>query len=145
MSHRERQGILEPVPHALARVLRRAVLEHGRSEERRSYPPTLRVGFPGGAQRCLEVGAPSAFDHTLRTEVAQAIARDFLVAGRVPLLWLTRPFHAGDEHDRPWSAAVHAAGSELGVALDLVVVTKQSWRDPRTTTGRTWQRPIRVR
>ncbi|MEQ6901436.1 hypothetical protein [Nocardioides sp. YIM 152588] len=141
-----RAGIQEPVPHALGRVLRRAVLEHGRGEGRRTYPPTLNAGFPGGARRTLEVPPSAGLDHCLRIEVVQAMVRDHLAGGRVPLLWLTRPRLPDDAEgvdDQAWASAVRAAGAELGVDLVLVVVTKQSWRDPRTGVGRGWQRPIR--
>ena len=135
-------GITEPVPRPLARALRRAVIQHARDERRRRYPPVLHAGSPGGATRTF-VADPAELDHALRTDVVQALLR----ARDVPadaLLWLTRP-ETGDpadvhEADVDWTAAVQAAGAELGRPLTLVVVTRRSWRDPRTGVGRRWAR-----
>lgn len=137
-----RNGIEEPVVPALGRVLRRAVVEHARAEERRIFRPVLHVGFPGGEQRTLEIAVDWPLDQTLRVEMIEAITRRHLDQGRVPLLWLTRAEEedATTGEDLAWSAAVHAAGAELAVTLDLVVVTRRSWRDPRTGVGRAWQR-----
>jgi hypothetical protein len=134
-----RTGIEEPVPPALQRVLRRAVLEHVQRTRRRSRPPALNAGFPGGPHRRLELDPRWELDQTLRIDMVEAITRDDLAAGRVPLVWLTRPDLA-DGLDQAWAAAVRAAGAELGVRLDLVVVTRHSWHDPHTGVGRRWQR-----
>lgn len=134
-------SIEEPLTPALRRVLRRAVVDHAASMTRRTCPSVLHVGIPGGTQRTLELDPAWELDATLRVDMIEAITRRPLAEGRVPLVWLTR---AGRGHptsdDQLWAAAVRAAGAELKVALDLVVVTRHSWCDPRTGVGRTWQR-----
>lgn len=133
-------GIQEPVPYLLQRVLRGAVIAHARSERRRSHPVVLHVGIPSGPTRELELRPEERLDHALRVEIVQAMARPCLAEGRVPLSWLTRPAVGPDEGDLAWAAAVGAAGAELGVRLDLVVITRRSWRDPRSGVGRSWTR-----
>ncbi|MCL2543380.1 MAG: hypothetical protein FWE71_13130 [Nocardioidaceae bacterium] len=139
-------GIEEPVTPALLRVLRRAVMDHVDSEERRVFAPALHVGIPGTDHRRLEIDPDWRLDAALRVDMLQAMTRASLEAGRVPLVWLTRTAAetaiSGDDLD--WAAAVRAAGAELGVALDLVVITKHSWHDPHTGVGRTWRR-VRTR
>ena len=132
-------GIREPVPRALQRVLRSAVLEHVTTEQRRTHPPVLHVGVPGRA-RTFEVLPDDRLDHALRAEVVEAMCRAHLAQDFVPLLWLTREEDGHDVEDLAWAAAVGAAGGELGVSLELVVVTRRWWRDPRTGVGRTWRR-----
>lgn len=134
-----RTGIEEPVLPALKQVLRRAVAEHRETEVRRVFPTTLHAGFPGGERRALPLDPSWELDQALRVDVVQALTRDQLAAGKVPLIWITRPEPPSD-HDRAWAAAVRAAGAELGVRLDLVVVTRHSWHDPHTGVGRRWQR-----
>ncbi|HJQ06788.1 MAG TPA: hypothetical protein VJ872_15160 [Nocardioides sp.] len=134
-------SIEEPLTPALSRVLRRAVVEHAASMTRRTCPSVLHVGIPGGAQRTLELDPDWDLDATLRMDMIEAITRRPLAEGRVPLLWLTRAGQGRPtSDDQRWAAAVRAAGAELKVALDLVVVTRHSWCDPRTGVGRTWQR-----
>lgn len=133
-------GIQEPVPYLLGRVLRGAVIAHARSERRRTHPMVLQVGIPSGPTRELELRPDDRMDHALRVEIVQAMARSCLAQGRVPLSWLTRPTVGPDEGDLEWAAAVGAAGAELGVRLDLVVITRRSWHDPRSGVGRSWTR-----
>ena len=137
-----RSGIHEPVLPALARVLRRAVVDLNRTETRRVFAPVLHAGFPGGDRRTLELDPTWELDATLRVDMVEAITRHHLAQGRVPLLWLTRPEDAAAtlESDRAWAGATRAAGAELTVSLDLVVVTRHAWLDPRTGVGRTWRR-----
>lgn len=146
-----RPGITEPVPRPLERVLREAVLEHAETERRRhAFAPVLHAGVPGRAARTFTVAPGEALDEALRVDVVEALVRPALDRGRVPLLWLTRPeAHAegGDgeaQVDRDWVAAAGAAGAELGVRLDLVVVTRNRWRDPRTGVERRWRRLRRL-
>lgn len=133
-------GIQEPVPYLLERVLRGAVVAHARSEPRRVHPVVLHVGIPSGPTRELELRPADRLDHALRVEIVQAMARSCLAQGRVPLSWLTRPVVGPDEGDLAWAAAVGAAGGELGVRLDLVVITRRSWHDPRSGATRSWTR-----
>ena len=114
--------------------------EHARTERRRSHPAVLHVGIPGGSTREFEVAAGERLDLALRTEIVEAMARDCLAADTVPLVWLTRTPAGPDAEDLAWAAAVGAAGGELGVRLDLVVVTRRSWHDPRSGAGRCWSR-----
>ena len=136
-------GIQEPVPLLLQRVLRRAVVDHAGSEHRRRHPAVLHVGLPGAGPehiRTFEVQPGEHLDLALRTEIVEAMCRDSLAADVVPLVWLTRPPDGPDLEDLAWAAAVGCAGPELGISLDLVVVTRRSWRDPRSGAGRTWSR-----
>lgn len=143
---RARPGITEPVPRPLARLLRTAVLDHATGERRQSPPAVLHAGVPGRAARTFTVARDDELDHALRVDVVEALVRPGVQRGRVPLLWLTRRESAGEgasgeaQVDRDWVAAVSAAGAELGVVLDLVVVTKHGWRDPRTGVNRRWKR-----
>ena len=132
-------GLREPVDRTVQQLLRRAVLDHARDEHRKTFAPALHVGVPGIRSRRFEIEAP--LDHGLRTDIVEAMMRPALEKGVVPLLWLTR---RGDttahDVDGAWSAAVHAAGGELELALGLVIVTRRSWHDPRTGVHRTWKR-----
>ncbi|WP_183092841.1 hypothetical protein [Nocardioides stalactiti] len=132
-------GIHEPVDRRVQQLLRRAVLDHAVTEHRRQFLPVLHVGVPGIRARRFEVDRH--LDHTLRTDVVEAMLRPALRKGVVPLLWMTR---RGDiephDVDGAWSAAVQSAAGELGIELGLVVVTRHSWHDPRTGVSRTWKR-----
>lgn len=139
MGYDDAGGIREPVDRALQQVLRRAVLEHSRTELRKQFPPVLHVGVPGIRARRFTVA--ERLDHGLRTDVVEAMLRPSVERGVVPLLWLTR--RGGTEPhdvDALWTAAVQAAAGELGLRLDFVVVTRRSWHDPRTGVARTWKR-----
>lgn len=140
MSHRP--GIEEPVQPLLGRVLRRAVADHARTEQRRRFPPVLHAGFPGSSERTLVLDPAWDLDEALRVDMVEAITRHHVAQEKVPLVWITRADCEEDTtgDDLAWAAAVRAAGAELGVALDLVVVTRHSWHDPRTGVGRRWQR-----
>ncbi|GAA1542746.1 hypothetical protein [Nocardioides humi] len=132
--------IQEPVSALLERVLLRAVREHAAAEGRGQLPPRLHVGIPGGEIRSFEIHPEESLDLALRTEVLEAMCRDHLARDAVPLVWLTRTPEGHDLEDLAWAAAVGCAGPELGVRLDLVVVTRRSWRDPRSGVGRRWTR-----
>ena len=139
MGYDGRGGLREPVDRIVERMLRRAVLDHAEGEQRKSYPPVLHVGVPGIRARHFEID--EELDHALRTDVVEALLRPAVDKGVVPLLWLTRRGDtAPHDVDGRWSAAVHAAGGELGLALGLVIVTRRSWHDPRTGVCRTWKR-----
>lgn len=133
-------GIQEPVPYLLERVLKGAVVAHARTEQRRTHPPVLHVGIPASPTRQFEVVAGEHLDHAVRVEIVEAMARDWLARGQVPLVWLARAPSGPDDDDLAWAAATGAAGGELGVSLDLVVLTRRSWHDPRSGTGRSWVR-----
>ncbi|KRB75886.1 hypothetical protein ASE01_12585 [Nocardioides sp. Root190] len=128
------------MPYLLERVLRGAVVAHARAERRRLHPMVLHVGLPGGRVRSFELSPVDRLDHALRTEIIEAMAREHLARDTVPLVWLTRPPTAPDDEDLDWAAAAGSAGGELGVRLDAVVITRRSWRDPRSGVGRSWTR-----
>ena len=136
------EGIREPVPRALAAVLRRAALDHARVEHRRGYPPLLHVGFPGGAEEVFTLAPGDPTDHAIRADVLAAMLRRFRrAAGTVPLVWLTRagPLDLQDV-DAAWLAAARTATAEAGVELTMVVVTRHGWTDPRSGVRRQWKR-----
>ncbi len=136
------EGIREPVPRALAAVLRRAALDHARAEHRRGYPPLLHVGFPGGAEEVFTLAPGDPTDHAIRADVLAAMLRRFRrAAGTVPLVWLTRagPLDLQDV-DAAWLAAARTATAEAGVELTMVVVTRHGWTDPRSGVRRQWKR-----
>lgn len=143
---RTRPGVTEPVPRPLARLLREAVLDHATVDRRRKRPTVLHAGVPGRFERTFTVSPEDDLDHALRVDVVQALVRPGVQSGRIPLLWLTRHDSAGEgasgeaQVDREWLAAAAAAGAELEILLDLVVVTKHGWRDPRTGVSRRWKR-----
>lgn len=133
-------GLREPVDRTVQRLLRQAVVDHALAEHRKAYEPVLHVGVPGLRSRRFVIDTP--LDHAVRTDVVEAMLRPALDRRVVPLLWLTRHGNHTTPHDvdNAWSAAVHAAGGELGLVLGLVVVTRRSWHDPRTGVCRTWKR-----
>jgi len=136
-----RIGISEPVPSLLARVLKHAVVTQARHTE--PVEPLLHVGIPGQHVCTFEPRAGDQLDLTLRTEILEAMASTDIGRRRVPLVWLTRdpaPPGALDQEDLAWAAAATCASDELEVRLDLVVITRTSWRDPRSGVGRTWKR-----
>jgi hypothetical protein len=136
------EGIPEPVPRALAAVLRRAALDHVRAERRRGHPPLLHVGFPGGAEEVFALRPEDPHDHAVRADVLAAmLQRARRVAGAVPLVWITRagPLDLQDV-DAAWLASARAAAGEAGVELTMVVVTRRGWIDPRSGTRREWKR-----
>ena len=106
----------------------------------------LHAGVPGRGSRTYVVNSKDHLDTSLRTDIVEALVRPGVEAGRIPLLWLTRADAAGEgptgeaQVDRDWLAAVGSAGAELGVRLDLVVITRRGWRDPRTGVERRWRR-----
>jgi hypothetical protein len=135
------EGIQEPVSRSLATVLRRAVLAHTRSEQRRGFPALLHVGVPGGVEEVAVAEPDEILDQALRTDVVAALLHRTRRPGFVPLLWLTRPGPLElQDVDVQWLAAARAACAEAGVGLTLVVVTRRGWADPRSGVRREWRR-----
>ncbi|GAA4805515.1 hypothetical protein GCM10025786_05840 [Nocardioides caeni] len=131
----------EPLPRLLERVLRDLVVAQARcpvAEEDRSAA-TLHVGIPGRRPRRFRCES-GGLDQALRVEIVEAMARDSLADGQVPLVWLTRAPDGPDLEDLAWATSTGAAGAELGVLLEMVVITRRSWADPRSGAGRTWTR-----
>lgn len=136
------EGIHEPVPRALAAVLRRAALDHVRAERRRGYPPLVHVGFPGGSEEVFALRPEDPGDHAVRADVLAAmLQRARRVAGAVPLVWLTRagPLDLQDV-DAAWLSSARTAAGEAGIILTMVVVTRHGWVDPRSGVRREWKR-----
>lgn len=136
------EGIREPVPRAIATVLRRAALDHARAEHRRGFPPLLHVGFPGGAEELFTLAPGEPADHALRADVVAALLhRCRRSTDRLPLVWLTRagPLELQDV-DAAWLAAARTAAAEAGTPLAMVVVTRHGWWDPRSGVRRSWKR-----
>jgi len=132
-------GIVEPVPDALQRLLRLAVLELVNGERRRQFPPMLHVGTPGGPTATFEPDGP--LDQALRVDVVEALVRRAGCGPAPSLVWLSRPGPLDTQDlDLLWLAAAATAARELGVGLRMVVVDRRSWRDPRTGVGRQWRR-----
>ena len=136
------EGIQEPVPRALHVVLRRAVLDHAVTERRRTYPPLVHVGRPGGAEEVFAVRPDDeTLDHALRCDVVAALVRRSRRSGSVPMVWLTRPGELDlQDVDVQWMAAARAASAEAGIGLTLVVVTRRGWSDPRSGVRHEWKR-----
>ena len=139
------EGIEEPVGRALASVLRRAVLDHRLAERRRSFPPLVHVGLPGGAEELFAVDPADRLDHALRADIVSAMLARARRSGPVPMIWLTRPGTLDlQDVDAQWLAAALSASAEAGIVLTLVVVTRDGWADPRSAVRREWKR-LRVR
>jgi hypothetical protein len=139
-------GIVEPVPEPLRRALRRAVVELARSERRRSFPPVVHTGVPGGTCASFAAGE-ERLDHALRVDVLEALLGRVRRADRLPdppLVWLTRPAPIQTEDaDLAWLAAARTASAELGRPLRFVTVGRTAWLDPVSGVGRSWPRPPR--
>lgn len=134
------EGLVDPLPRDLGRLLRRAVWEHASAERRRRYLPVLRVGLPGGRQLVYPDRPDTPTDHALRSDIVAAM-RHRSGLDR-PLVWLTRPGPLDlQDVDARWLAAARQAYAEAGLPLVFVVVDRHGWRDPRSGAGRTWQRP----
>ncbi len=136
------EGIVEPVARGLYVRLRRAVLDHARTERRRVFPPVLHVGSPGLTVADFAIEPDEHTDHALRTDIVSAMVRLAAPRGDTPLVWLSRPGAPSEvrDVDLEWLAAARAAGAELGRHLPYVVINRRAWRDPRTGVGRVWQR-----
>jgi hypothetical protein len=139
------EGIQEPVVKPMATVLRRAVLDHVRSETRREYPALLHVGVPGRCEEVFSASPDEPLDHSLRTDVVAAMLHATRRIETAPMLWLTRPGRLElQDVDAQWLAAARAASGEAGAPLTLVVVTRKGWWDPRSDVRREWKR-LRIR
>jgi hypothetical protein len=127
----------DPLPRAVARLLRRAVLDLAVSEHRLHVAPVLHVGLPGGP--VVSVADDPAWDHGLRTDlVATALAA---VPGPTALVWLTRSGPSSlHDADAAWLGPVLAAHAEHRRDATFVVVTRHGWTDPRSGVGRRWKR-----
>ena len=142
------EGLHEPLPPALLRLLRRAVYDHATVERRRWHVPILHVGEPGGVEQVFAVRPEARLDQALRTDVVAAMVHRWRLRaggpGRPagpPVVWLVR---AGglelQDLDVQWLAGARQAFTEAGLPLVYVVVDRHGWRDPRSGAGRTWAR-----
>jgi len=127
----------EPLPRAVARLLRHAVLDLAVSDHRVHVPPVLHLGLPGAL--AVSVADDPDWDHGLRTDIVATLL------GAVPepaaLTWLTRsgPRSLHDA-DAAWLGPVLAAHAEHRREPTFVVVTRHGWTDPRSGVGREWKR-----
>ena len=129
-------ALVEPVPPAIARLLRQAVLALATSERRRHFPAVLHVGTPGGAGSCGEDDRD--WDAGLRADIAGAALR---AVGRTATAWLTRPGGLVlQDVDAAWLGPLLRSAEENDVDLVYVVVTRHGWVDPRTGVRREWRR-----
>lgn len=138
------EGIREPVPRPLHKLLRRGVLDHALSERRKVHVPLLHVGVPGGLETVFAIRRDDHSDQALRADVVAAMLSrtdEAAAPDHVPLVWLTR---AGEldlqDVDAQWLASARAAYAEAGVPLTFVVVNRRGWRDPCSEVMRTWKR-----
>ncbi len=133
------EGLHEPLPRPLERMLRLAVLAHVVAERRRRHPTVVHVGHPGGDEVVFACTVEDPDDLGVRTDVLLALLAR--VPRPEPLVWVTRP---GDletqDDDARWVAATRAASGELGRPVELVLVGRHGWRDPRSGLSRTWKR-----
>lgn len=132
--------VVEPVPAPLAAMLRRAVLNLRTEETRRVFGPVVHVGVPGRAAS-HGVRHDQPMDQALRADVVAALLRRADLASGSPLMWVTRTGgHTLHDVDAAWLAAARQAYAEAGVPFTMVVVTRQGWWDPRSSTQRVWKR-----
>lgn len=126
-------------------ALRLAVARFRQREQRRSFPPVVHVGTPGGGEADFVDLSWHPLDHALRSEVVAALLSRARERTPVPVSWLTRsgPLVTEDA-DLRWYAAARAAYGEAGVPLAMVVITRDGWYDPRSETRREWKR-LRLR
>ena len=125
-----------PLPLAMRRVLRTAVLQLATTDHRRHVPPSLHVGVPGGPT--ATVADDPTWDHGLRIELAGAVLR---AAGDPSWIWVTRSGALTlQDVDAAWLGPVVAATGERGVDAAYVIVTRHGWLDPRSGLTQEWQR-----
>ncbi len=129
-----------PIDRLTHVVLRAAVLELRETEPRRHFPVRVHAGVPGRS-RVHDTGVPCPDDAGQRAELALALLHAAARDVPRPYVWTTR---AGDlvveDSDLRWGSAVRWAAGALGVAADLVVVTRSGWFDPVSDVRREWRR-----
>jgi len=134
-------GLQDPVSRPLLALLRRAVLDHATSERRRVFVPRLHLGVPGGTMTVFALGEGEEADQALRADMVAAMVRRTRRPGPVPMVWLTRRGALEvQDVDLAWLASARMAYAELGLPLLMVIVNRQSWRDPRSGVHREWRR-----
>ncbi len=131
----------DPLSRQTHALLRRAVLDFRASERRKTFPPVLHVGLPGGPELAYVARADEPMEHSLRADLVAAFLPRTRTAAADPLVWLTR---TGDlvleDADAAWLSAAWSAYAEAGVSLTMVVVTRRGWWDPRSDRRREWKR-----
>jgi hypothetical protein len=130
-------ALVEPVPTAVARLLRGAVLSLAVSERRRHFPAVLHVVAAGHDP--VTVVDDRGWDAGLRADVAgAALCR---AGDGTAIAWLARPGSLVlEDVDADWLGPLLRAAEEHDVDLTYVVVTRHGWIDPRTGVHRTWRR-----
>lgn len=137
------EGLQDPLPPPLERLLRQAAYDHAVNDIRRVFVPQLHVGLPSTPHPVIP--ADGEADLTLRTDAVAAMLRRATRTGEDrTVVWLVRPGDLRDEKahelDLAWLAAARAAYAEAGKHLIFVTVGRHGWRDPRSGLGRIWQR-----
>lgn len=133
------EGLHEPLPRDLERTLRLAVLRHVESEPRRRHPTVVHVGLPDDHESVFACAPGDPADLGVRTDVLLALLAR--APQDRPLVWITRPGElVTQDDDACWVAATRAASGELGRRVELVLVGRHGWRDPRSGLSRTWKR-----
>jgi len=136
------EGLHDPLPAPLERLLRQAAYDHAVNDARRLFTPQLHIGVPGRPHFVLP--ADIAADRTVRTDAIAAMLERSRADGVTrPLCWLVRPggldsWLTALESD--WLAAARTAYAEADERLVFVLVSRRGWRDPRSGLGRTWER-----
>jgi hypothetical protein len=148
----------DPVPVAVHRALRGAVLDLKTRHRTLSFPPEIQVSrsqTPTGrwigvhevtgnglsAHRSLAVAG-------LEVDVMRALVpqpSEVWPHNQETWIWLARPGAlAWHDLDAVWLAAATLAHEEAGLEFTMAVITKQGWYDPRSGCSRSWKR-LRVR
>lgn len=99
------EGVEAPVERAVARALRRAVVDHAGSQPGRSHPPALQVGVPGEHVVRLDL----AGDGTAAGALDRGLAVDVVAAMRARAL-----------RARPGEQVLWARACRAGVRAELV-------------------------
>jgi hypothetical protein len=129
--------LVEPVPTAVARLLRQAVLSLAVAERRRHFPAALHVVAPG--RDPVTVVDDRGWDAGLRADVAGAALR--AASDGTAIAWVARPGSLVlEDVDVDWLAPLLRTADEHVVDLIYVVVTRHGWIDPRSGVHREWRR-----
>lgn len=123
-----------PAAELLRRALIDLVTECG---PRRSFPPLLRLGDPGGVHRYF--ADDPGYDSGLRADVLERALDGFDLEHELPTCWLTRSGElVPGDLDFAWFAATREAFGRHGSDLPaFFVMTRRGWLDLVEDTGPT--------
>lgn len=133
------EGLREPLPRPLERLLRHAAWEHAVSTRQRVLVPQLHVGVPGEPHPVLAAAEGGSIpDQALGADALHAMRA---VAGERSIVWLVRTGpRVAQDVDLAWLAAARQAFAEQAADLVFVVVDRHGWWDPRSGLQATWGR-----